>query len=156
MTPEELRNLATAAESHGHHIYTNPRDSNQWKDNKAWHEAASPSAVLGLLDCIAALEIDRDVCAVERDSANTRVQLLLRAKNLWMARAIASGFIVPVGLEAPAVEYRLLVAGIDTIEVNDEFLQDDAATWARDPNNIFVDMKYVAHALKPARRRISG
>lgn len=47
-----LRALAEAAESNDQHIYTHPRDSNKWLENKAWHEAASPAAVLALLDCI--------------------------------------------------------------------------------------------------------
>ena len=38
----------------------------------------------------------------------------------------------------------------------DEFLSDDATTWAIDPNGIFVGNIYVGHELRPARRRIKG
>ncbi|MGE8454531.1 MAG: hypothetical protein ACN6OP_28765 [Pseudomonadales bacterium] len=51
-----LRALAEAAEGNGEHIYTHPRDSNKWRENEAWHRAASPGAVLALLDRIAELE----------------------------------------------------------------------------------------------------
>ena len=51
-----LRALAEAAEGNGEHIYTHPRDSNKWRENEAWHRAASPGAVLHLLDRIAELE----------------------------------------------------------------------------------------------------
>lgn len=51
-----LRALAEAAEGNGEHIYTNPRDSNKWRENEAWHRAASPGAVLHLLDRIHDLE----------------------------------------------------------------------------------------------------
>ena len=49
---ELLRIQAQAADQHGHHIYTNPRDSNSWKSNETWVKAASPAAVLALLDRI--------------------------------------------------------------------------------------------------------
>ncbi|KAA9181185.1 hypothetical protein F3K36_02200 [Delftia sp. BR1] len=52
-----LRVLAEAAEGDGEHIYTHPRDSNKWRENEAWHRAASPGAVLHLLDRIHALEM---------------------------------------------------------------------------------------------------
>ncbi|WP_416820653.1 hypothetical protein [Delftia tsuruhatensis] len=52
-----LRALAEAAEGNGEHIYTHPRDSNKWRENEAWHRAASPGAVLHLLDRIHALEM---------------------------------------------------------------------------------------------------
>lgn len=54
-TPD-LRALAEAAEGNGEHIYTHPIDSNKWRENEAWHRAASPGAVLHLLDRIAELE----------------------------------------------------------------------------------------------------
>jgi hypothetical protein len=54
-TPD-LRALAEAAEGNGEHIYTHPRDSNKWRENEAWHRAASPGAVLHLLDRIEELE----------------------------------------------------------------------------------------------------
>ena len=53
-TPElpdlaRLEALARAADQgEGQHIYTNPRDSNGWQANEAWHRAASPAAVLAL------------------------------------------------------------------------------------------------------------
>ncbi|WEM00052.1 MULTISPECIES: hypothetical protein [Delftia] len=55
-TPD-LRALAEAAEGNGEHIYTHPRDSNKWRENEAWHRAASPGAVLHLLDRIHELEM---------------------------------------------------------------------------------------------------
>ncbi|MDX4957862.1 hypothetical protein [Delftia acidovorans] len=54
-TPD-LRALAEAAEGNGEHIYTHPIDSNKWRENEAWHRAASPGAVLHLLDRIQELE----------------------------------------------------------------------------------------------------
>lgn len=51
-----LRRLAAAADKHGQHIYTHGRDSNAAKANEAWHRAASPELVIGLLDRIAELE----------------------------------------------------------------------------------------------------
>ena len=53
---ESLRALAEAAEQDGQHIYTNPRDSDKWRDNEAWHRAASPEAVTALPDRVKALE----------------------------------------------------------------------------------------------------
>lgn len=50
--------------------------------------------------------------------------------------------------------YRLLVRGVDTIEADDEFLRDDAKTWATNPNGVFVGMTYQGNALLPARRAI--
>ena len=41
-------------------------------------------------------------------------------------------------------------------EAADEFLSDDATTWAIDPNGIFVGNIYGGHVLRPARRRIKG
>ncbi|MDX4957283.1 hypothetical protein [Delftia acidovorans] len=54
-TPD-LRALAEAAKGNGEHIYTHPIDSNKWRENEAWHRAASPGAVLHLLDRIQELE----------------------------------------------------------------------------------------------------
>lgn len=51
---EELKKLAEAA-TPDHHIYTNPRDSNQWKANEAWHHAASPAVFLELLSELSTL-----------------------------------------------------------------------------------------------------
>lgn len=59
MTQEQqpdLRALAAAADKGGQHIYTHWRDSNAHKANLAWHQAASPELVVGLLDRIAELE----------------------------------------------------------------------------------------------------
>jgi len=45
-----LEALARAADQgEGQHIYTNPRDSNGWQANEAWHRAASPAAVLAMI-----------------------------------------------------------------------------------------------------------
>jgi hypothetical protein len=52
--------------------------------------------------------------------------------------------------------YRLLVRGVDTIQAEDEFLQDDAVTWQPDTNGIFVGMTYVGNVLLPARRAIKA
>jgi len=47
---DHLEALARAADQgEGQHIYTNPRDSNGWQANEAWHRAASPAAVLALI-----------------------------------------------------------------------------------------------------------
>ena len=50
----ELRRLAEAATPGPHHIYTNPRDDNNWEANEAWHKAAGPTEVVKLLDTIEA------------------------------------------------------------------------------------------------------
>ncbi len=67
----------------------------------------------------------------------------------------------PATQPAPAAQgevpmYRLLQSGVDRIEAADEFLSDDATTWAIDPNGIFVGNIYGGHVLRPARRRIKG
>lgn len=47
---QQLKALAMAADQgEGQHIYTHPRDSNNWKANAVWHEAASPAVVLDLI-----------------------------------------------------------------------------------------------------------
>jgi len=47
---DHLEALARAADQgEGQHIYTNPRDSEGWQANEAWHRAASPDAVLALI-----------------------------------------------------------------------------------------------------------
>ena len=66
-TPD-LRTLAEAAEGNGQHIYTNPRDSNKWRENEAWHRAASPCAVLHLLDRIAELEARKPLPPTEAEA----------------------------------------------------------------------------------------
>lgn len=55
----------------------------------------------------------------------------------------------------PLTQYRVLEPRVDRIEAEDEFLQDDAQTWATDPNGTFVGTLY-GYALRPARRRIKG
>jgi len=45
----ELKRLADAAEKGGQHIYTHPRDSNQWAANRDFIGAASPETVLALI-----------------------------------------------------------------------------------------------------------
>lgn len=52
------------------------------------------------------------------------------------------------------VSYRLLVSEVDKIEVGDEFLSEDAETWAVDLHGIFVGMTYGGRVLRPARRAI--
>lgn len=49
--------------------------------------------------------------------------------------------------------YRTLIAGRDTIQLSDEFLQEDAMTWLKDSLGIWVGAIY-SHGLKPARRRV--
>lgn len=63
---DDLRALAAAAEKDGQHIYTHWRDSNASKANEAWHKAASPKLVIGLLDRIAELE------ALEKRQSHSR------------------------------------------------------------------------------------
>lgn len=58
MTPEQREELKWKAENasqHGEHIYTNPRDSHLWKENTAWHKAASPEVFLTLIAQVEAL-----------------------------------------------------------------------------------------------------
>ncbi|MEG0002631.1 MAG: hypothetical protein RR928_18505 [Comamonas sp.] len=50
--------------------------------------------------------------------------------------------------------YRLLQRNVDTIQADDEFLRDDAATWKTDPKGIFVGMPYMSNVPRPARRAI--
>lgn len=59
----------------------------------------------------------------------------------------------PPAPEHPAPAYRMLRAGVDIIEPDDEYLSDDTTTWERVGNCIFVGMVH-NHALKPGRRRI--
>lgn len=61
----ELRKLAAEASKNGEHIYTHPRDSNDWKANQAWHAAAAPEAFIALLEEIASLQGQVE----ERDNA---------------------------------------------------------------------------------------
>lgn len=37
-----IEKLADAADQNGQHIYTDARDSNNYKANEAWHRVASP------------------------------------------------------------------------------------------------------------------
>lgn len=46
---EELKRLALAANPGPHHIYTNPRDDNNWQANYAFQKEVSPDVVLSLL-----------------------------------------------------------------------------------------------------------
>lgn len=55
----------------------------------------------------------------------------------------------------PLTQYRVLEPRVDRIEADDEYLQDDAQTWATDPNGTFVGTIY-GYALRAARRRIKG
>lgn len=54
----------------------------------------------------------------------------------------------------PVQRYRMLVRGEDRIEADDEYLQDDAETWEKDPNAVFKGSIYYGGALRPARRAI--
>ena len=76
-----LRVLAEAAEGDGEHIYTHPRDSNKWRENEAWHRAASPGAVLHLLDRIHALEMQALDLASENSILKRQEQAELEARN---------------------------------------------------------------------------
>lgn len=50
----KLRALAEAADQgEGQHIYTHPRDSNNYAANDAWHQAASPDAFLRIAALVA-------------------------------------------------------------------------------------------------------
>jgi hypothetical protein len=46
---DNLETQARAADQDGQHIYTNPRDSDNWRANEIWHYLASPAAVLALI-----------------------------------------------------------------------------------------------------------
>jgi hypothetical protein len=50
----KLTALAQAAETGGQHIFTNPRDSNAWQANDAWHQAATPELFLALVIALGA------------------------------------------------------------------------------------------------------
>jgi|GEM_PF-3515105 len=54
MTHIDLDALQAAAEAatqgEGQHIYTDPRDDNNWKANADWHRACSPAVILALID----------------------------------------------------------------------------------------------------------
>lgn len=78
-TPD-LRSLAEAAEGNGEHIYTHPRDSNKWRENEAWHRAASPGAVLHLLDRIAELEARKPLPLSDDDRLRLRSDV---ARAIW-------------------------------------------------------------------------
>ncbi|MDH2234624.1 hypothetical protein N5K37_32460, partial [Delftia tsuruhatensis] len=76
-----LRALAEAAEGNGEHIYTHPRDSNKWRENEAWHRAASPGAVLHLLDRIHELEMQVLDLASENSILKRQEQEELEARK---------------------------------------------------------------------------
>lgn len=57
---------------------------------------------------------------------------------------------------APQQRYRLLVPEVDRIEAGDEFLSEDAQTWAVDPNAIFAGMIFGGRVLRPARRAVTN
>jgi hypothetical protein len=46
---DNLETQARAADQDGQHIYTNPRDYDNWRANEIWHYLASPAAVLALI-----------------------------------------------------------------------------------------------------------
>lgn len=45
----KLKEKALKANAGPHHVYTNPRDDNNWQANAAFQEAATPQLVLALL-----------------------------------------------------------------------------------------------------------
>jgi hypothetical protein len=49
---DELERLARAANPSPHHVYTFPRDDNNWKANAEFHAAAGPEVVLALIDAL--------------------------------------------------------------------------------------------------------
>lgn len=54
---QSLRELSIkATPGEGQHVYTNPRDDNNWRNNEAFIAAANPAVVLALLDRLALAE----------------------------------------------------------------------------------------------------
>lgn len=70
-----LRTLADAAEKDGQHIYTNPRDSNAWQANEAWHKAAAPEVVIELLNQIEQLEQGKCLHQIAEPAASVEKQI---------------------------------------------------------------------------------
>lgn len=60
-----------------------------------------------------------------------------------------------VSAEPTTTTYRLLAAG-DTIAATDEYLNDDATTWAKVEPGIFSGMKYIVGVMVPVRRDITS
>lgn len=65
----ELKKAAEVAEKGGHHIYTNPRDSNNWNLNEQFIKLASPAAVLALLAELEAAKVDQEIAQFARDTS---------------------------------------------------------------------------------------
>jgi hypothetical protein len=58
---EELERLARAANPSPHHVYTFPRDDDNWKANADFHAAAGPDIVLALIEALRSSRTDRSV-----------------------------------------------------------------------------------------------
>lgn len=118
--------------------------SNEWQGDCSPAELLDPACreIAALVErknaCIHKLEMDALDLASENSILKRQEQAELEARK---------------PLQAPA--YRVLEAGRDIVAPEDEFLQEDATTWACDPGLIFVGMAY-CRVLKPARRRVTG
>jgi hypothetical protein len=62
--PLDLDALRAAAEAatqgEGQHIYTHPRDDNNWKANEDWHRVCEPAVILALIDRLRKAEAARE------------------------------------------------------------------------------------------------
>ena len=96
-----------------------------------------------------------------REHGDLREEAVLSARThntraTWFAMCEAAPQHTQVQAGAvPLTRYRVLEPRVDRIEADDEYLQDDAQTWATDPNGTFVGTIY-GYALRAARRRIKG
>lgn len=118
-----------------------PKLAEEW--NRRTPPAVAPwrSAVLDLIDDCPGLTLEQD------HWLSRRVKELDFATTPQPTQAQAGA--------VPLPQYRLLEPRVDRIEAEDEFLQDNAQTWATDPNGTFVGTIY-GYALRAARRRIKG
>jgi hypothetical protein len=91
---EKMKALALAAEKNGEHIYTLPRDSNKWKENEAWHKAASPEAFSELL--------------TERDELIAEVERLRVAANAVVREALDNVSVHPCDYNDDSVRAKSL------------------------------------------------
>lgn len=55
---DELVRLARAANPSPHHVYTFPRDDDNWKANADFHAAAGPDVVLALIEALRSSRTD--------------------------------------------------------------------------------------------------
>lgn len=60
---EELKKAALAADQDGQHMYTHPRDSNNWRRNDRFNAMASPAVILSLIAQVEALTVPDDYFA---------------------------------------------------------------------------------------------